>query len=434
MFAEYREYYRRKYAAAAQNSTNSEEMPLRSSGDKRDRLGIHLDNIGHGLIVLLPVSMAVANRSSPLFLACAAIFVLASRLVSGGIDSYRSALKGVRTSALVFAICGIVYPLVTLAWALKPALGLFSWGEAVLPAVSSAVLIVSWRIAPPPRWMVRALAIAMLIAAGFIVAELLLNLPLRHLYGGRLATFVHNRPVVTLLLLLGPVLVLVGFHRRRMLCWLVLLATVVAIVESESEAAKLGLVAAAGTFALSYAPFIWVKRLLAVVLLGLIWMQPFFGSTVATIMPETVIEATEAGNSRARIQLWQAFSDVSRRYPIFGTGFASSPHMGSHPVAPKIDRAYRRMLKVGHPHNAFLQVWVELGAIGALFLSGLVLWVMKCLSGAPADIRRVGLVTLMTTSAIALVSHGAWQGWWIAAITLAAALLTLRPAPSQPVE
>ena len=434
MFAEYREYYRRKYAAAAQNSTNSEEMPLRSSGDKRDRLGIHLDIIGHGLIVLLPVSMAVANRSSPLFLACAAIFVLASRLVSGGIDSYRSALKGVRTSALVFAICGIVYPLVTLAWALKPALGLFSWGEAVLPAVSSAVLIVSWRIAPPPRWMVGALAMAMLIAAGFIVAELLLNLPLRHLYGGRLATFVHNRPVVTLLLLLGPVLVLIGFHRRRMLCWLVLLATVVAIVESESEAAKLGLVAAAGTFALSYAPFIWVKRMLAVVLLGLIWMQPFFGSTVATIMPETVIEATEAGNSRARIQLWQAFSDVSRRYPIFGTGFSSSPHMGSHPVAPKIDRAYRRMLKVGHPHNAFLQVWVELGAIGALFLSGLVLWVMKCLSGAPADIRRVGLVTLMTTSAIALVSHGAWQGWWIAAVTLAAALLTLRPAPSQPVE
>jgi len=409
-------------------------MPLRSSGDKRDRLGIHLDNIGHGLIVLLPVSMAVANRSSPLFLACAAIFVLASRLVSGGIDSYRSALKGVRTSALVFAICGIVYPLVTLAWALKPTLGLFSWGEAVLPAVSSAVLIVSWRIAPPPRWMVGALAMAMLIAAGFIVAELLLNLPLRHLYGGRLATFVHNRPVVTLLLLLGPVLVLVGFHRRRMLCWLVLLATVVAIVESESEAAKLGLVAAAGTFALSYAPFIWVKRLLAVVLLGLIWMQPFFGSTVATIMPETVIEATEAGNSRARIQLWQAFSDVSRRYPIFGTGFSSSPHMGSHPVAPKIDRAYRRMLKVGHPHNAFLQVWVELGAIGALFLSGLVLWVLKCLSGAPADIRRVGLVTLMTTSAIALVSHGAWQGWWIAAVTLAAALLTLRPTPLQPAE
>jgi O-antigen ligase len=378
--------------------------------------------------------MAVANRSSPLFLACAAIFVLASRLVSGGIDSYRSALKGVRTSALVFAICGIVYPLVTLAWALKPTLGLFSWGEAVLPAVSSAVLIVSWRIAPPPRWMVGALAMAMLIAAGFIVAELLLNLPLRHLYGGRLATFVHNRPVVTLLLLLGPVLVLIGFHRRRMLCWLVLLATVVAIVESESEAAKLGLVAAAATFALSYAPFIWVKRLLAVVLLGLIWMQPFFGSTVATIMPETVIEATEAGNSRARIQLWQAFSDVSRRYPIFGTGFSSSPHMGSHPVAPKIDRAYRRMLKVGHPHNAFLQVWVELGAIGALFLSGLVLWVMKCLSGAPADIRRIGLVTLMTISAIALVSHGAWQGWWIAAVTLAAALLTLRPAPSQPVE
>ncbi len=416
------------------NRITSEEIFSKPATGKDRGLSIHLENIGHGLIVLLPVAMAVANRSSPLLIACAALFVLASRLTSGGIDSYRLALKGVRTSALVFAICGIVYPLVTLAWALKPALGLFSWGEAVLPAISSAVLIISWRIAPPPRWMVGALAIAMLTAAGFIIAELQLGLPLRHLYGGRLATFVHNRPVVTLLLLLGPVLVLIGFQRRRMLCWSLLLATVAAVLVSESEAAKLGLVAAAGTYALSYAPFVWVKRLLAVFLLGLIWMQPFFGSTVDRIVPESVIEATKAGNSRARIELWQAFSDVSRRYPVFGTGFSSSPHMGSHPVAAEIDPAYRKLLSVGHPHNGFLQAWVELGAIGALFLTGLVLWVLKCLSDAPTDIRRIGLVTLMTSSAIALVSHGAWQGWWIAAVSLAAALLTLRPIRSSPVE
>ena len=37
------------------------------------------------------------------------------------------------------------------------------------------------RLALPLRWMVGALATAMLIAAGFIIAELLLNLPLRHL-------------------------------------------------------------------------------------------------------------------------------------------------------------------------------------------------------------------------------------------------------------
>ncbi|QRM30972.1 O-antigen ligase [Microvirga sp. VF16] len=376
--------------------------------------------------------MAVANRSSPLFLACAALFVLASRLASGAIGSYRAVLAGQRTGVLILVLCAAAYPLISLSWAMRPALGLFAWGEAVLPAVSSATLIVSWRAAPPPRWMVGALARTMLIAAGLIAAELLLDFPLRRFLPERIGTFIHNRPVVTLFLLLGPVLVLVGFHRQRALFLGLLLGIVATIIVSDSEAAKLGLLAAAGTFALSYAPFVWVKRFLTVVLLGLIWIQPFFGNAVASLVPDKAIEATKGGHSRERIELWQAFSDVARHYPIFGTGFASSPHMGSHPVAAEINPAYRQMLKVGHPHNAFLQAWVELGAIGAVLLSALVLWVLKSLSGAPADIRRAGLMTLMSTSAIALVSHGAWQGWWIAAIALATAFLTLDPSHSRP--
>ncbi|MBA1156456.1 O-antigen ligase family protein [Microvirga mediterraneensis] len=399
----------------------------------QNKLSIRLNNIGHGLIVLLPIAMVAANRSSPLFMACAACFVLASRLASRAIGLDSSHLKNVRVGVLILVLCGIAYPLVSLAWAMDPIIGLFSWGEAVLPAVSSAVLIVSWRAAPPPRWMVGALAWTMLIAAGMIAAELLLGFPLRRLLSDRVDGFIYNRPVVTLLLLLAPVLVLVGFRRQRALCFALAFLGVATILGSASEAAKLGLLAAIGTFVLSYAPFLWVRRLLTVVLLGLIWMQPFFGSVMRN-MPETVVEATKAGHSRERIALWQAFSDVTHHFPVFGTGFSSSPLLGGHPVAANIDPAYRKMLRIGHPHNAFLQVWVELGAVGALLLSALILWVLKCLSEAPADIRRVGLMTLMTASAIALVSHGAWQGWWIAAVSLAAALLTLRPVQQKPMD
>ena len=331
-----------------------------------------------------------------------------------------------RTGALILVLCGVAYALISVGWAMRPILGLSSWGEAVLPAVSSTILIVSWRAAPPPRWMAGALAWTILMTAGLITVELLFDFPVRRLLADRVDGFIYNRPVVTLLLLLAPVLVLVGFRRHRTLCPALLVLVAATILISDSEAAKFGLLAVTGTFALSYAPFIWVKRLLTVALLGLIWMQPFFGNVMRNV-PDAVIEATKAGHSRERIALWQAFSDVTHHYPVFGTGFASSPHMGDHPVAAHIDPAYRQMLRIGHPHNAFLQVWVELGAVGALFLSALVLWVLSCLSAVPADIRRVGLMTLMAASAIGLVSHGAWQGWWIAAIGLAAALLTLRP-------
>lgn len=433
MFAVHEENSKEKYAANMYGHMNSEEILTHPISHKYQNIGIQLDNIGHGFIVALPMAMAIANRSSPLFLACAAFFVLASRLASGAIRFDRSALAGQRAGGLILVLCGFAYPLISLGWAMRPAAGLFTWGEAIIPVVSGAVLVISWRAAPPPRWMIGALAGTMLLAAGLIAAELLLNFPLRNLFSRRVGTFIHNRPVVTLFLLLGPVLVLVGFHRRA-LFWTVFLGVVATILVSGSEAAKLGLLAAAGTFALSYAPFVWVKRLLAIVLLGLIWIQPFFGSTVASSMPDNVIEATKAGHSRERIELWQAFSDVTHHYPIFGTGFSSSPYMGSHPVAAEIDPAYRKMLKVGHPHNAFLQVWVELGAVGALLLTALVFWVLKRLSGAPAGIRRIGLMTLMSASAIALVSHGAWQGWWISALALATALLTLRPSHLKPAE
>ncbi|EIM28134.1 O-antigen ligase family protein [Microvirga lotononidis] len=433
MIADAKGDHEQDHVGDPQKTVSVDDISPRSVAGRQKRLGVHLDNIGHGFIVLLPIAMVVANRSSPLLLACAAFFVLASRLASGAIGSDRSPFKNVRPGVLLLVLCGIAYPLISLSWAIGPAVGLFSWGEAVLPAVSSAALIMSWRAAPPPQWMAKALAWTMLIAAGLIAVELLLKFPLRRFLPERIGGFIHNRPVVTILLLLAPVLVLVDFRSHRMLCSALLLIGIGTIFVSDSEAAKLGSLVAVGTFALSYAPFIWVKRFLTVVLLGLIWMQPFFGSAMRNL-PESVVEATKAGHSRERIALWQAFSDVTHHFPVLGTGFSSSPHMARHPVAAQIDPAYRPMLRVGHPHNAFLQVWVELGAVGALLLSALVLWVLRCLSGAPEDVRRVGLMTLMTASAIALVSHGAWQGWWIAAVTLAAALLTIRPVQPKPME
>jgi O-antigen ligase len=368
MVAGYNEGHEQKYADKMRDDNKLEETVHHSTSYIRRNICLRLDSIGHGLIVSLPIAMAVANRSAPLLLTCAAFVVLASRVASGAIGRSRSVLAGSRPAIVTLIFCSVAYPLVSLGWAMRPALGMFSWGEAVLPAVSSAILVVSWRTAPPPRWMVGALAWSMLVAGGLISTELLLDFPLQRVLPERVGAFIHNRPVVTLFLLLAPVLVLVGFRRRPTLFWILLLGTVATILISDSEAAKLGLLAAVGTYALSYAPFAWVKRFLTVVLLGLIWVQPFFGSAVATLLPDTVIEAAKGGHSRERIELWQAFSDVARHYPISGTGFASSPHLGSHPVAAEINPAYRQMLKIGHPHNAFLQVWVELGAIGALLL------------------------------------------------------------------
>lgn len=389
-----------------------------------------LDVIGHGFIVALPVAMVLANRSSPLFLSCAAIFVAAAHLVSGKAASYLSILRRMRPGIFIGLLVAIAYALLSVTWSLKPEAALLALGEAVIPIVASAILIIRWRITAPPKWLFKNLAVAMLIAAGLIALELLLNSPLRQLYGGRLGSYVHNRPVVTLLLLLWPVLSWAMLCGRKKLSLILLSALAIVIAISDSEAAKLGLLVAAGTWMLVSAFPKRIVYVFLVALLGLIWIQPMFGDIVAKATPAHLIELTKAGHSRERIEIWQAFGEVARRYPATGTGFGSVAFMKDYSVMAEVDPGFRRALDMGHPHNAYLQVWVELGVPGALILSCLVLWGMRRLSEEPSSTRGMGLIALMCASAIALVSHGAWQGWWIAALALVAALFSIRQSAS----
>jgi O-antigen ligase len=385
-----------------------------------------LDVIGHGFIVALPIAMVLANRSSPLFLSCAAIFVAAAHFLSGNGASFLSALQRMHTGAFIGLLGAVAYALLSLVWTVRPEAAFLALGEAVIPISAGAILIIRWRIAPPPKWLFETLAKAMLIAAGLIALELLLNFPLRQAYGGRLGPYVHNRPVVTLLLLLWPVLSWALLCGRKKLSLILLSALMLVVAISDSEAAKLGLLAAAGTSILVYFFPERISRILIVGLLGFIWIQPIFGDVVAHLAPPRLIELTKAGHSKERIEIWQAFGEVARKHPVIGTGFASTASMKDHPVVRKVARGLRRPLRMGHPHNAYLQVWVELGVPGALILSWFTLWGMRRLSEQSVSTRRMGLSALMCASAIALVSHGAWQGWWIAALTLVAALFSIR--------
>ncbi len=78
------------------------------------------------------------------------------------------------------------------------------------------------------------------------------------------------------------------------------------------------------------------------------------------------------------------------------------------------------MLAVGHPHSAPMQAWVETGAVGALLLTLaglLLLWRLRHFTARDLAPR---LALVAASFAIAAVAHGAWQGWWIATLVIAA--------------
>jgi O-antigen ligase len=87
------------------------------------------------------------------------------------------------------------------------------------------------------------------------------------------------------------------------------------------------------------------------------------------------------------------------------------------PVAQLIAPERVMLLGASHPHNAFLQLWVELGLVGVLLVCALsVLFFVHVMQKAQPWLRPFWLAWFAMVAAIALVSHGAWQPWWMSVI------------------
>jgi O-antigen ligase len=76
-----------------------------------------------------------------------------------------------------------------------------------------------------------------------------------------------------------------------------------------------------------------------------------------------------------------------------------------------------------HPHNGILEVWVELGAIGAL---GLAAFIWKIMAGIMRRINDRATAAVFSGAAVSymvigLAAYSVWSSWWIAAGVLAAA-------------
>ena len=90
-----------------------------------------------------------------------------------------------------------------------------------------------------------------------------------------------------------------------------------------------------------------------------------------------------------------------------------------------------------HPHDGAMQVWLELGLVGAALFAALSLWIWWLIDRIAVRARTVGAAlaaTLVAYLTIGGVSFGIWQEWWlaIAALGAAAGLCLIRGIPARP--
>ncbi len=133
-----------------------------------------------------------------------------------------------------------------------------------------------------------------------------------------------------------------------------------------------------------------------------------------------------------RTKIWEFSAKRIAERPIFGWGADASRRIPGGDTIVNInqdlgfpDRRYvtTAVIMPLHPHNAALQVWLELGLIGAILLAVL------C-GGIPFACQRAawsrasaaaGLATFSTAYIIAMLSFSLWQSRWNALLWLIAA-------------
>jgi O-antigen ligase len=391
----------------------------------RLRLANRLWHASAIVLAVLPVGMVIAHRSSPTFVILSALLSLAAVIVEGRPRLFLRHAVSVLASPLGIAVVLFFgWCLVSIGWSEFKTVSLLAFGEFWLPIVATFVLAVTLTRRMSPR-IFKILTGAFLIACIMILIEIRTGVALRKMAGLRADTYIFNRPVLTLLML-GPPLA-AWFLSRNSRGWVyglgLLLVFAATALQSESDAALLGLL-----ISCLAVPFAWYAPrltcgLAALAFLAAIAISPVIGPITNNLIPASVHQMLASGHSRERVALWTSFGAAVRKQPYVGGGFGVSPRMGETEVAQKVPVEQRRMLAIGHPHNAALQIWTELGIVGAVLALGIIFLVLFALAFQPHLIGSVSLALIAGAAPVALVGHGAWQGWWAA--SLGAAIIWL---------
>ena len=204
------------------------------------------------------------------------------------------------------------------------------------------------------------------------------------------------------------------------------------------ETARLATIAGLAAALLSLAAPRLVPKLVGAGVAVLILLMPL----LVAFIPQ-IPSASLPPSAVHRLVIWDFAAARIAEKPITGWGLEASramPGGRAQPDAATLDRlnikasAQRDFLALPHvevmplhPHNGALQLWLELGGIGALIGAALMLMlgVAASRSAAPA----VGAGMLASAAVTGMLSFGLWQAWWVASLLLAmVALAAQKPS------
>lgn len=410
------------------------------------------------VFVLLAICLLLLERAPPI-LAAVAVLAVAPAV------QWRNLGDMLKVSPAVWAVSAlVVWMLLSCVWSIAGLEGV-SGALRIAVMIVIAVLLPAMVLSLPPAARYRAArwaGIAICLAIALLLVETLLDMPLlrtaRYMVYGEV--FVAVMPAEDARVV-GEVYYPVYYLANRLnhIATMVAILTVPAVAYVYGSgrpfaAAAIAAMAALGLFlAPSHAPLL--AGGLAALAAGAMLVPAIGGSRVlargipvlvalGVVATPWLLQAAYAGgvgkmggldhSAIHRLVIWDHVAGLVAERPIIGYGIEASRVIGRGGVtvsaAAGADGAVLPALPL-HPHNASLQIWLELGAIGAVcFAAFLYCMTRMAWTYTPDPVGRAGLVgSWVAVLTIAHLSNGVWQYWWIACLGFTATMVALMLAP-----
>jgi O-antigen ligase len=356
------------------------------------------------LLVLAPLGIAV--------LASVAGLLAGLRVVSENPARVRALLVPAMLLGALFCWAALsalwsIDPLRSLEIALRLA-GLFA---AALALILGAELVAA------PRRLALLLLVGLGLGLAMAQTELatggLLSAPL---VDARFRDTQLNRASVLFAVLLPPAVALLLRRGRRPAALLCTAATLWTVWTLAGTAAKALLPAGA-----AMAVLVWVWPARAARIAGAISVLVIVTAPLTFARIDRLPSLTERADAVKvsaghRLMIWSFVGDRIAERPLLGWGLDSSRAIpgGRDPIRPG-----ETWLPL-HPHNAALQLWLELGAPGAALAALIVAGLWRGLARArwPRPFAAGAGASLAAATVACLGTYGIWQEWWLGALML----------------
>jgi O-antigen ligase len=339
-------------------------------------------------------------------------------LFAAGIVACRGAgaLRRLKFFAIVLGAL-VLWGLASAAWSVDPRHSMVEAGRLAGLFLAGLMLVAACPVLAAPRRLMAVfgigLALALVVAEVQMASDGWLSRPFfqRGFWPPQL-----NQLSITLAVLALPLGAALAARRRIVLGLAVPLVLAAAIFSLVGTGAKATIVLGLVFAGIIYRAPARVARAMALISAFVIVTAPLTFARLASV--PAVIAAAERLKTSAwhRLLIWSFAGDRIAERPFYGWGLDASRAI---PGGQQFLHPGETWLPV-HPHNAAIQLWVELGVPGAVLFVLIValLWLALARAPWPRLYAAASGASLFSAFVATLGTYGMWEEWWIGTLWL----------------